>query len=861
MTLHKKCALFLALVFLLAVPSEASAAITTYYEEVQTRQITRGLVYESKSMVTSSGLLDVYTLKISLDDPYISIAPAVSDTFALKEKTSDLLNKTDAVAGVNGDFFGVSGSYSGPLGLMKDGDLTAFSNDEPKPEMASFMLDYSDYGFIEYVTSKVSVLIDGKEILKPAAINKAFSIDYPLCITGAAASSTKDIDLRFPLTTKIIVENNKIVRISDKGETVQIPKNGFVLILNEAEAAAKLPQITVGKTAEIQTGATVDLSKIKTAISGAGKILTNGELAKDSGFVASGRQPRTALGLSRNGKELILMVVDGRTHSIGATQEEIAELLLEAGAYNAMHLDGGGSSTMAVRDIGDSAVSVVNTTSESAQRKVINALGVYESAPLGRIRQIVVETQGDFGINGVGLSFEVYGLDEFNHKMDLEPAGLTIATNSGAVFDGNFYPGGTGNVTITAKYGSFTAEKKIRAVELAQISPSVDSISVYSGLSKNITFTGTSTEGHTFKLPASSIAFEVVPSSLGTMSGNTFTCTGTGNGYLKCIAGKAVAFIPISSNLASQTLNSVNAYTSVSFEGYPESVTGSSVISFDNSADNDGAIRMNYSFAVSEQTQAAYTNFINPLQLPQNARGITLSVFGDNSGHWLRGRITDANGKQFPLDFHAGIDFDGYRDVTAIFPDGVAYPVKLDRIYAVSLSTSMPVTQTLYFDNIRALTEVYTASVEVPKSSVFTDNWRANGDITFYGIDMRIKEKPNGFTTATYGKINYISLNTINGGIASSDASQWSNLQAALKGDYIVIQVNVNPRRFTYAKEFELLRSLLKQHTNRGAKIMVVSNDVNSNGCTVIDGVRYVNIGSGVLSVKAYNDSIMYAFE
>ena len=47
------------------------------------------------------------------------------------------------------------------------------------------------------------------------------------------------------------------------------------------------------------------------------------------------------------------MVVDGRGDSIGATHEEMVWLMKEYGAYNAMHFDGGGSSTMVAKTVDD----------------------------------------------------------------------------------------------------------------------------------------------------------------------------------------------------------------------------------------------------------------------------------------------------------------------------------------------------------------------------------------------------------------------------------------------------------------------------------------------------------------------------
>ena len=66
---------------------------------------------------------------------------------------------------------------------------------------------------------------------------------------------------------------------------------------------------------------------------------------------ASERHPRTALGVSKDGNIVILLVIDGRTNdSVGATEEEVALWMRYLGAYDAITLDGSGSSAMAILD-------------------------------------------------------------------------------------------------------------------------------------------------------------------------------------------------------------------------------------------------------------------------------------------------------------------------------------------------------------------------------------------------------------------------------------------------------------------------------------------------------------------------------
>ena len=95
-----------------------------------------------------------------------------------------------------------------------------------------------------------------------------------------------------------------------------------------------------------------DFPKIKDAVAGFCIVVRNGKVLPNTHRVAKGCHPRTAYGLSVDRRYLYLIVIDGRQKkwSLGTTGTETGELLLEAGAWNAINMDGGGSSTMCCWD-------------------------------------------------------------------------------------------------------------------------------------------------------------------------------------------------------------------------------------------------------------------------------------------------------------------------------------------------------------------------------------------------------------------------------------------------------------------------------------------------------------------------------
>lgn len=95
---------------------------------------------------------------------------------------------------------------------------------------------------------------------------------------------------------------------------------------------------------------------------------------------SAGRHPRSALALTKDGGTLLLVVVDGRrSWSVGMSLAELADELLALGAWDAMNLDGGGSSLLWLDG------TVVNAPSDPAgERAVGNALVILRASPVER---------------------------------------------------------------------------------------------------------------------------------------------------------------------------------------------------------------------------------------------------------------------------------------------------------------------------------------------------------------------------------------------------------------------------------------------------------------------------------------------
>jgi hypothetical protein len=141
--------------------------------------------------------------------------------------------------------------------------------------------------------------------------------------------------------------------------------------------------ITQNNSAAIVKAAAGDVTGLLTdppvsvynAVSGNERIVRSGA----NSAVQADLQPRTAAGIA-TGNRLVLMTIDGRQPGVseGVSTIELANFLIGYGVTDAINLDGGGSTTMA---IADPVPRLLNVPSDGVERSVGTNLAVF-AAPV-----------------------------------------------------------------------------------------------------------------------------------------------------------------------------------------------------------------------------------------------------------------------------------------------------------------------------------------------------------------------------------------------------------------------------------------------------------------------------------------------
>lgn len=898
--LKKGIAVLVSSFVILSSTSIDTFAMQKLYDQVTTQPVTKGVTYEFNHRLTDEGWLDIHVLKVDLNASNVVLSPIEStQEYGKKETVFNMVLNNGALAGVNADFFGMKGNYSASFGpVVKDGNLVSAGTDKNLEfgEFSTFFLDNERNPFIDYFKIQANFL-SGAGNLELASINKITEMIYPICFTKQAAENTADLDARFPELVKYVVENNVITKISEKGETVSVPESGYLIVLSGKQADEVAPYFAVGQNANLQIDASLDLSKINTAVSGAGRILANGEEPEYPGLVIAGRQPRTALGISQDRKTIILMVVDGRTHSIGATQSEMAWLMKEYGAYDAMHFDGGGSTTMVVKTIDDNQPEIKNTLSDGSQRRVMNGLGVFSDAPQGEITQLVLKPAEIRTFAGNNVNFEVFGYDEFYHKIPINQTEVQFSSDdANGIFNGtSFIPSAEGKFKVTAVWNGLTAEASIESMMPAAITPNVETIQLFPGQSVSIEAYGVSTEG--FEAPLSAgMNYELSDNSLGTMQGNVFTASETGgSGYIKCSLGAASCYIKVSVGGTAQIIHSFENPIEIGFSSYPsEIVSGSVGVSPNFYNDGTHGLALTYKLGVSDQTQAAYLNFTDPLKIEGNPSNLRLSIYGNNTNHWVRGKIEDSTGKEFTIDFTKGMG-EGWKEMTAFIPSDVSYPISLTSIYAAALTNTEEAEYKLYFDKLVAMYPSDSGNITVPESTKMIDtkmgSFETAADGSYYinmvgTVSSSVAQSPELYDSertkihnslesnanlAVYaGKndvslgdsietikwnssyqfyskdnVSIVQLTAAQGGLRNTMAAQWLSFKNDVLNSpnkNVIFIMDRTPNSFSDIMEGALFNSALNDIREAGKTVFLVSSGGDTAWTSVKEGIRYINL-------------------
>lgn len=378
------------LVLVLAVSSSfaeltfAQTSTRRYTSSLSLTEVKPGI--EHGQVVTGSDEepLRINVLRVDLKRTRLKVVRALDQGLGM-ETVSSLAARHQAEAAINGGFFRLTGTYRGESTglLMIDGKLISESfNDRANVGFINEgPVTNAIFGHLKY-KGNISV---GRTRHSINGINRPLAANEMIVFTPEFHRTT----LTNPDGVEVIVRRNTVIAVNDLTGSSQIPSDGFVI--SAAGTARDWIKRNVRRGARLrfnwmivslEPNHTGEWSRAHSIVGAGPQLIKSGRISithsqeKIAANFATDRHPRTAIGKTADGK-LLMVTVDGRQPkiSVGMSLYSLADLLLELNAVDAINLDGGGSTTMVVKQ------KVVNKPSDqTGERPVSDAILVFSRA-------------------------------------------------------------------------------------------------------------------------------------------------------------------------------------------------------------------------------------------------------------------------------------------------------------------------------------------------------------------------------------------------------------------------------------------------------------------------------------------------
>jgi hypothetical protein len=669
------------------------------------------------------------------------------DHVAGNATVSEMAASRGAIAAVNGDYFDINNSGAA-LGAAVD-DGTLIKSASPGRER-SVVFGSDGAGRL------AQVFLEGSVSWMASAGSTTEVPVSGLNVTALPAGGVAVYDAGWGAFTRarplaageqgveVTVDAEGTVTAVGQPDGGQLPDGTRAVVARPGAAAKALAGLRPGDRVDVTYGLREDAGDVAVAIGGGPEdpLLEDGEVTSATGDHVELRHPRTAVGFDETGDRAYFVVVDGRqAHSTGMNLYELGELMAQLGADDAINLDGGGSSEMVARMPGDTGTTILNSPSDGYERSDANGLGLFVPAGSGRVEAFDVRTtvpapDADRVFPGLRRTLVGKGYDDVMGPVDAEPSSWRTRNGSVAtVRDGVVTGRKPGSTVVTAASlgrgglatgttevevlgdlvrtgvdtpviglddADATAPLVLTGYDATGFAAPIEAQDVTVTVAENLepltssTADGVPPEGPVAELvPAPDGSFEV--RALAPVGGTTFELSVPGPDGEDLTTEVAVT-VSLEEDVVADFTDAAS-WTSAHARA-----PGGSVVPADG---HDGAagLRMAYDFTQSTATRGQYAVLPEAAaggrELPGSPRAVSMWVDGDGNGAWLRLQVRQGDGVVTQLD-GPEVSWTGWRQVTFTVPDGVEFPLQLQRIRALETAAGEQYSGALTFSRIAA---------------------------------------------------------------------------------------------------------------------------------------------------------------
>ena len=441
----------------------------------------------------AKGRMDAFLLAVDTRNPYVHVEQALgSGKIIGTERPSNMAIRSTTdnkifFAGSNGDFFVTQGDVGLPVSttiVNKEYAHTPVANRTAR-RLGAIDAEGRGITAVQHTISMKLVLADTTLNIAHANYNRLENelVLYNHLNGATTATNAYGTEVQIQLlegeewnTTGVM--KAKVVKVEQQVGSMPLSKE-YAVLSGHGTMANELNKLNVGDelTLDFEIKFDGELVNIAQAIGSDNynQILHNGVIVQD-GFWNE-LHPRTGFGTSYTRDTVYMLVVDGRSiNSAGCNTKVLGEMLKHYGAYNAVNWDGGGSSCIYVRNLGQ-----MNNGSDGSERACGNGMFAVADVPeVDNTIASIAPYMPIYSLPRYGVALPKFlGYNKYGVMIDTDVQGVTLSCDPalGEILeDGRFLASGENGGILHAHLGDIATQLEVRLMTSAPIAIRLDSV-------------------------------------------------------------------------------------------------------------------------------------------------------------------------------------------------------------------------------------------------------------------------------------------------------------------------------------------------------------------------------------------------
>lgn len=520
--------------------------------------------------------------------------------------------------------------------------------------------------------------------------------------------------------------------------------------------------------------------------------------------------------------------------------------------------------------------------------------GIFNASKKSSLSDLIIEVSEENVFVNCERELIVKGYDKYYNPVEIDIDDIKWSTSGveGKIEDGKLLAGNeAGTITITAKKGKASATISIDILSAPnEITIEPKTLCINKNETVNFNITAKNKNGYYASIKNSELTWKII-SGDGKIEDGKYTPTKEGIHLIEVSAGNAKSYALIEVTGTKDTAINYIQNNNFNFVSYPKEVTG------EITKENNNFINLSYDFTNTTATRAAYLRFKEPIVLDENSLELSFDIISKETiSDYIKVKIVDNHGNDKLIMAQRGFDASDKSQTLNIPLENIELPAKLTDIYIGQDTAEILSKGTIQIGNLilTSKSNDTTSNIIPPKDikgidSANVSSTNSGDDIIKIAIydsinkpvilldklknsklenelnknsDLVILTSQNEefelnitkpiIKTTSYSKNSYentdiIPIDVTNGGLRTTDYTQWLNLQTDIKNSKnknILILMKGNLENFTDNNEKKLFIDVMCELRRNTGKNIWIINEGDYTDYSMERGVKYLSVNN-----------------